>query len=125
MGREFERFDGDVLAPSSRRTARLDHIVHHLGLAKGGRPAATLAKRLMLPVSNDTLLRIVRRRGSPRFVPPSVIGIDDWAWRRNQRYGTIICDLGRRKNHCSLVRSGAFDGEAQAAAGLAVYDRTV
>lgn len=92
-----ERFDGDILAPSARRTARLDHIVHHLGLALGGRPAATFAKRLMLPVSNDTLLRVVRRRGSPRFVPPTVIGIDDWAWRRNQRYGTIICDLERRK----------------------------
>jgi transcriptional regulator with XRE-family HTH domain len=46
------------------------------------------------PVSNDTLLRLVRRRGRPRFVPPTVIGIDDWAWRRNQRYGTIICDAG-------------------------------
>lgn len=92
-----ERFDGDVLAPWARRTAWLDQIVHHLGLALGGRPAASFAKRLMLPVSNDTLLRIVRRRGSLRFVPPSVIGIDDWAWRRNQRYGTIICDLERRK----------------------------
>ena len=51
----------------------------------------------MLPVSNDTLLRVVRRRGSPRFAPPTVVGIDDWAWRRNQRYGTIICDLERRK----------------------------
>lgn len=92
-----ERFDDDVLAPWARRTARLDHIVHHLGLALGGRPAASFARRLMLPVSNDTLLRVVRRRGSPRFVPPTVIGIDDWAWRRNQRYGTIICDLERRK----------------------------
>jgi transposase len=26
-----------------------------------------------------------------------VIGIDDWAWRRNHRYGTIICDLERRR----------------------------
>ena len=51
----------------------------------------------MLPVSNDTLLRVVRRHGSPRFVPPTVIGIDDWAWRHNQRYGTIICDLERRR----------------------------
>lgn len=92
-----ERFDNDVLAPWARRTARLDHIVHHLGLALGGRPAASFAQRLMLPVSNDTLLRVVRRRGSPHFVPPTVIGIDDWAWRRNQRYGTIICDLERRK----------------------------
>ena len=79
-----ERFDDDVLAPWARRTARLDHIVHHLGLALGGRPAASFARRLMLPVSNDTLLRVVRRRGSPRFVPPTVIGIDDWAWRRNE-----------------------------------------
>jgi transposase len=51
----------------------------------------------MLPVSNDTLLRVVRQRGTPSFTPPSVVGIDDWAWRRNQRYGTIICDLERRK----------------------------
>ena len=92
-----ERFDADVLAPWARRTARLDHIVHHLALALGGRPAASFARRLMLPVSNDTLLRLVRRRGTPHFDAPTVVGIDDWAWRRNQRYGTIICDLERRK----------------------------
>jgi len=92
-----ERFDQNVLAPWARRTARLDQIVYCLGLALGGRPAASFSRRLMLPVSNDTLLRVVRRRGSPRFVAPTVIGIDDWAWRRNQRYGTIICDLERRK----------------------------
>ena len=43
-----ERFDRDVLTPWGRRTARLDHIVHHLGLALGGRPAASFARRLML-----------------------------------------------------------------------------
>jgi transposase len=92
-----ERFDEGILAPWARRTGRLDDIVHHLGLALGGRPAAGFARRLMLPVSNDTLLRVVRRRGRARLVPPTVVGIDDWAWRRNQRYGTIICDLERRK----------------------------
>jgi transposase len=73
----------------------LEHIVHHLGLALGGRPAASFAKRLMLPVSNDTLLRVVRRRASPRTDPLTVVGIDDWAIRRNHRYGTIVCDLER------------------------------
>lgn len=97
-----ERFSEDVLAPSARRTARLDCLVHHLGLALGGRPAASFARRLMLPVSNDTLLRVVRRRGRPPFPPPTVVGIDDWAWRRNQRYGTIICDLERRRPICLL-----------------------
>ena len=93
-----ERFADGVLAPSSRRTARLDSIVHHLGLALGGRPAAGFAKRLMLPVSKDTLLRVVRRRRSrPPTDPLRVIGIDDWAWRRNYRYGSIVCDLERRR----------------------------
>lgn len=87
----------ETAPPWARRTARLDELVHHLGLALGGRPAAGFAKRLMLPVSNDTLLRLVRRRGTPVFVPPRAIGIDDWAWKRNQRYGTLICDLERRR----------------------------
>jgi hypothetical protein len=59
-----ERFGADVLEPWSRRTGRLDQIVHCLALALGGRPAASFARRLMMPVSNDTLLRVVRRRGT-------------------------------------------------------------
>ena len=51
----------------------------------------------MLPVSNDTLLRVVRRRASLPDDQLNVIGIDDWAWRRNHRYGTIVCDLERRR----------------------------
>src|SRR5262249_7275367 len=46
---------------------------------------------------NDTLLRIVRRRGATQTAPPTVIGIDDWAWKRNYRYGTLLCDLERHK----------------------------
>jgi transposase len=92
-----ERFGDDVLPIRSRRTARLDYIVHHLGLALGGRPAANFARRLMLPVSNDTLLRVVRRRTCPRTDPLVVVGIDDWAFRKNHRYGSIVCDLERRR----------------------------
>src|SRR5690606_12221323 len=28
---------------------------------------------------------------------PRVVGIDEWAWRKGQRYGTIICDLERNR----------------------------
>jgi hypothetical protein len=28
---------------------------------------------------------------------PRVLGIDDWAWRKVHRYGTILCDLEKRK----------------------------
>ena len=92
-----ERFDDNILKPWARPRLELDQIAHCLALALGGRPAASFALRLSIPVSNDTLLRAVRRRGSPSFAAPVIVGIDDWAWRRNHRYGTLICDLERRK----------------------------
>ena len=70
--------------------------MRHLGLALGGRPAQALAGRLLLPVSKDTFLRGVRQTADRLAILPRVIGIDDWAWRRGQRYGTLICDLERR-----------------------------
>jgi transposase len=90
-----ERFE--AVEPRARRTTRLDDMVHCLAIALGGRPAASLSRRLNVVVSNDTMLRMVRRRGPRSFPPPSIVGIDDWAWRRNFRYGTLICDLERRK----------------------------
>jgi signal transduction histidine kinase len=51
----------------------------------------------MLPVSKDTLLRVVRRRTHLPSNPLRVVGIDDWAWRRNHRYASIVCDLERRR----------------------------
>ena len=39
-----ERFRDDVVPIRARRTVRLERIVHHLGLALGGRPAAGFAK---------------------------------------------------------------------------------
>ena len=51
----------------------------------------------MLPVSKDTLLRVVRRRSRPPSDPLRVIGIDDWAWRRNHRYASIVCNLEKRR----------------------------
>jgi transposase len=50
-----------------------------------------------MPVSGDTLLRLIRTAPLPAAPMPRVIGIDDWAWRRGQRYGTLIVDLERNR----------------------------
>jgi hypothetical protein len=52
-----------------------------------------------MPVSDDTVLRVVQRRARRQQTNPSpvrVVGIDDWAWQKGQRYGTIMVDLERR-----------------------------
>ncbi len=91
-----ERFSRDLIQAHARRTSRLDVLLHAIALVLGGRPGERLAERLSMPVSADTLLRIVRQHAAP---PPSVrvVGIDDFAWLKGQRYGTIICDLERRR----------------------------
>jgi transposase len=92
-----ERFDEEITHPYARRTSRLQSLVHHLGLALGGRPGQSLARRLWVPVGKDTLLRVVRSHSPGSCAPPHVVGIDDWAWKRGHRYGTIICDLERHR----------------------------
>ncbi|WP_246688803.1 transposase, partial [Mesorhizobium sp. M4B.F.Ca.ET.143.01.1.1] len=54
-------------------------------------------QRLGMPVSDDTILRQLKRDAAVthRASEIRVIGIDDWSWRRATRYGTIMVDLER------------------------------
>jgi transposase len=49
--------------------------------------------RLAITTSPDTLLRGVKKLNHESVSPPRLVRIDDWAWRKGRRYGTIVVDL--------------------------------
>jgi hypothetical protein len=69
------------------------------GHAAGGRPAERLMASLGLPQSDDTILRSLKRHPGAQDEAATlrVVGIDDWAWQKGSRYGTIMVDLEQRK----------------------------
>jgi len=87
-----------VADPYARRTRRVGEIVGLLGHSAGGRPGERLMQRLGMPVSDDTILRQLKRDAvvAQRNSEIRVVGIDDWSWRRVTSYGTIMVDLERR-----------------------------
>lgn len=92
-----ERFPS-WLAPFARRTSRLDGDLTALGCENGGEGGARLAKRLRLGAwSPNALLRLVRRLPELSRPTPRVLGVDDWAKRKGQSYGTLLCDLERHQ----------------------------
>ena len=91
-----ERLPG-FAEPHARTTARLRQAHESIGSALGGEAGARLTIGLSMTTSPDTLLRRVKQLKDHSVPPPRFVGIDDWAWRRNYRYGTLICDLDRRR----------------------------
>lgn len=93
--RTFVERTPQFVTPYAHRTNRLIDFHREIGFSAGGEGGSRLASQLKMPISPDTILRLIRTTPDKENEPPRVVGIDDWAFRRGVKYGTIIIDLER------------------------------
>ena len=90
-----QRLEG--LPEYARRTERQANQLLAIGMAAGGNGGARLSSKLGMPTSASTLLRLMNAQPIENYETPRVLGVDDWAMRKGQKYGTILVDLEKQR----------------------------
>jgi transposase len=91
-----ERFP-ELVQRYARMTNRLIKALQAVGVITNGADAAQIALSFGVPTTAKTIIRRVLQLPLPSEGEVAKVGIDEWAWKKGQRYGTILVDLEKRR----------------------------
>ncbi|EFH88690.1 ISL3 family transposase [Ktedonobacter racemifer] len=87
-----------VCAPAhARRTVQQAAVLCEVAFALGGKAGSRIARLLNMETSHDTLLRLMQRSEPPVVTAPRILGLDDFAWKKGHRWGTLLIDQETHK----------------------------
>jgi transposase len=91
-----ERFP-ELVQRYARMTDRLIKALQSAGVITNGADAAQIASAFGVPTTAKTIIRRVLQLPLPSEGSVRKVGIDEWAWKKGHRYGTILVDLEKRR----------------------------
>lgn len=105
-----ESFDG-FLDPYSRMTERCADFICTLALETSCEGCSRICNKLGIRISGDSVIRLLIKRYEALDSPivGEAVGIDDFAYKKRNTYGTIIVD---ERTHIPVTLLDGRDGES-------------
>ena len=93
----FNEYLRDFVNNRGQWTQRCEALIMAVALNMSCEGASRVCKQIGIQASGDTIIHMLLRNTKEVPYAGDSVGVDDWAYRKGNTYGTLICDIETRK----------------------------